>query len=230
MKLDPIKFRLGNMIKKGQTTATGQLIEENVDYKKLVDKLLTASDYKTKMEQYQKENLNSPIKKGFGIATFMHGAGFTGSGEAYLASVVGVRGTEEGKVEILASSVEMGQGKNTIFSSIAAEALGVRPEMIVIATPDTKFVPDSGPTVASRTSMVVGKLVESACLSLVKKLKMKKCWRKIFRNNNLKVPKNYTSTREAPKFSLNTNSHQIFIGTMKNIKVVLMPPMPGPFT
>ena len=135
-----------------------------------------------------------PHKKGFGIATY--GAGFTGSGEAYLASVVGVRGTEEGKVEILASSVEMGQGKNTIFSSIAAEALGVRQEMIVIATPDTKFVPDSGPTVASRTSMVVGKLVESACLSLVKKLQDEKMLEKNFSEQQLESAiKNYTSTR-----------------------------------
>ena len=46
------------------------------------------------------------------------------------------------------------------------EALGVDEALIEVAQPDTKDVPNSGPTVASRTCMVVGKLVESAVLGL----------------------------------------------------------------
>src|SRR5438445_2944101 len=96
----------------------------------------------------------------------MHGAGFTGSGEVYLESVVGAEATTEGQVRILAASTEIGQGTNTIFSQIAANALGVGSDVIEVAQPDTKDVPNSGPTVASRTCMVVGKLVESAVLGL----------------------------------------------------------------
>src|ERR1700754_3163002 len=96
----------------------------------------------------------------------MHGAGFTGSGEVYLQSVVGAEATSEGRVEIFAASTEIGQGTNTIFSQIASEALGLDFDSIVIEQPDTGKVPNSGPTVASRTSMVVGKLVESAVLGL----------------------------------------------------------------
>jgi CO/xanthine dehydrogenase Mo-binding subunit len=109
---------------------------------------------------------NSRIKKGIGFASFMHGAGFTGSGEVYLASVVGAEATAEGRVRILAASTEIGQGTNTIFSQIAAEALGVDGDLIDVSQPDTANVPNSGPTVASRTCMVVGKLVESAVLGL----------------------------------------------------------------
>ena len=65
------------------------------------------------------------VKKGIGFATFMHGAGFTGSGEEHLASVVAVEGTAEGRVRVLASCTEIGQGTNTIFSQIAADALGI---------------------------------------------------------------------------------------------------------
>ncbi|MEP6742031.1 MAG: molybdopterin cofactor-binding domain-containing protein, partial [bacterium] len=100
------------------------------------------------------------------FASFMHGAGFTGSGEVYLASVVGAEATSEGRVRILAASTEIGQGTNTIFSQIAAEALGVDGDLIDVSQPDTASVPNSGPTVASRTCMVVGKLVESAVLAL----------------------------------------------------------------
>jgi CO/xanthine dehydrogenase Mo-binding subunit len=106
------------------------------------------------------------VKRGIGFASFMHGAGFTGSGEVYLQSVVSAEATPEGKVRVLAASTEIGQGTNTIFSQIAAEALGLDFDSIEIVQPDTGLVPNSGPTVASRTSMVVGKLVESAVVGL----------------------------------------------------------------
>jgi CO/xanthine dehydrogenase Mo-binding subunit len=106
------------------------------------------------------------MKKGIGFASFFHGAGFTGSGEKYLASVVGVEATAEGRLRILAASTEIGQGTNTILCQIAAETLGLPYEQVEMAPPDTSAVPNSGPTVASRTCMIVGKLVESAAIGL----------------------------------------------------------------
>ena len=96
----------------------------------------------------------------------MHGAGFTGSGEQHLASVVSVEAAADGHIRVLAASTEIGQGTNTIFAQIACDALGIDCEDVEVAQPDTAAVPDSGPTVASRTCMVVGKLVESAALGL----------------------------------------------------------------
>ena len=104
------------------------------------------------------------MKKGIGFASFMHGAGFTGSGEDHLASVVDVEATAEGRVRVLAASTEIGQGTNTIFSQIVADTLGIDYDDVEVAQPDTAAVPNSGPTVASRTCMVVGKLVETAAL------------------------------------------------------------------
>src|SRR5207245_4681324 len=124
------------------------------------------SDYYAKRRRFAEENLRRRVKKGIGFSTFMHGAGFTGSGEVYLASVVGAEATPEGHVRVLAASTEIGQGTNTIFAQIAAEALGLDYDLIEIIQPDTANVPNSGPTVASRTCMIVGKLVESAVLGL----------------------------------------------------------------
>src|SRR5258705_12269165 len=138
----------------------------------LLDRALQLSNYHGKREQFARENVGSVseaasrVKRGIGFASFMHGAGFTGSGEVYLQSVVGAEATAEGKIQILAASTEIGQGTNTIFSQIAAEALGLDYDMIEVVQPDTGRVPNSGPAVASRTSMVVGKLVESAVLGL----------------------------------------------------------------
>src|SRR5205823_5554562 len=88
----------------------------------------------------------------------------------HLASVVDVEAAIDGRVRVLAASAEIGQGTNTIFTQIAADALGVNYDDIEIAQPDTARVPDSGPTVASRTCMIVGRLVENASLGLRQRL------------------------------------------------------------
>ncbi|HEX6465071.1 MAG TPA: xanthine dehydrogenase family protein molybdopterin-binding subunit [Vicinamibacterales bacterium] len=164
--LTPEEFRRRNFIRPGDTLAVGQVIREPVNMAALLDRALSLSNYHAKRERFTRENPASVVKKGVGFATFMHGAGFTGSGEVHLASSVAVEATREGAVRVLAASTEIGQGTNTIFSQIAAEALGVDVADIEVVQPDTAIVPDSGPTVASRTCMVVGRLVELASLAL----------------------------------------------------------------
>src|SRR2546429_1208086 len=170
--LTPEEFRRRNFIKHGETTATSQTISEKVDMEGLLNRAFELSDYYAKRKRFAEENggragrMPAHPRKGIGFASFMHGAGFTGSGEVYLQSVVGAEATPEGRVRILAASTEIGQGTNTIFAQIAAEALGVDFDLVEVTQPDTAQVPNSGPTVASRTCMIVGKLVESAVLGL----------------------------------------------------------------
>ena len=101
-----------------------QVIREKVDLGRLMDRAFELSQYHAKRKRFQSENSSNHIKRGIGFASFLHGAGFTGSGEEYLASEVAAECTPEGKVRIRAASTEMGQGTNTIFSQIAADALG----------------------------------------------------------------------------------------------------------
>jgi CO/xanthine dehydrogenase Mo-binding subunit len=85
--LSPEEFRRRNFIHEGETTATSQVIREHVDMNGLLDRALQLSDYHAKRERFARENGNGK-RHGIGFATFMHGAGFTGSGEVYLQSVV----------------------------------------------------------------------------------------------------------------------------------------------
>ena len=168
--LSPEELRRQNFIREGETLSVGQVIREKVDMDKLMDRALELSGYHEKRKRFQQENSRGAIKKGIGFAAFLHGAGFTGSGEEYLASEAAVEATRDGKVRVLAGSTEMGQGTNTVFAQIAAEALGLECEQVEILQPDTSLVPNSGPTVASRTTMIVGKLVETAALAIKKSL------------------------------------------------------------
>lgn len=164
--LDPVEIRRRNFLKPGQTTTTGQIIREEIDLGGLLDRGLELAGYAGKKQRFALANSRSARKKGMGISAVLHGAGFTGSGETYLASVVGVEGCVDGSVRVLASSTEFGQGTKTVLCQIAAEALGLRYEDVDIAHADTHEVPNSGPTVASRTVMVVGKLVHSAAIGI----------------------------------------------------------------
>jgi len=161
-----VEIRRINFLKQGETTITEQTIHEPIDLPSMLDRALEHSSYQLKRQRFSRENLSGATKKGIGIASFLHGAGFTGSGERYLSSVVGLEGTSEGRVRVLVSSTEFGQGTNTVLCQIASEALRLPYEDIEIAQPDTSGVPNSGPTVASRTAMVVGKLVASAARGL----------------------------------------------------------------
>ncbi|HEY6460939.1 MAG TPA: xanthine dehydrogenase family protein molybdopterin-binding subunit [Polyangiaceae bacterium] len=187
----PEELRRRNFVKKGQTLATGQVVRDDVDMSAMLDRALTVSEWKAKSARFAEENARgggATVRRGMGLATFLHGTGFTGSGEKHLASIVGAEGLADGKVRVLAASTEIGQGTSTIFAQIAADALGVGYDDVEVATPDTRDVPNSGPTVASRTCTIVGKLVEQAAASIKAQL---------LADGSLKEPYDARAFREA---------------------------------
>jgi CO/xanthine dehydrogenase Mo-binding subunit len=169
--IDPLELRRRNFLHTGDTTATEQVMREPVIMDQLLDRILQESDYHARRARFARENPASSIKRGIGMACFYHGSGFTGSGERILNSLAGVDVTPEGKVRVLVSNTEFGQGTNTVLTQIAAEAIGIDYDDIVMAAADTGLVPNSGPTVASRTVMVVGRLIERAGVQLINTLR-----------------------------------------------------------
>jgi CO/xanthine dehydrogenase Mo-binding subunit len=106
---------------------------------------------------------------GIGLSLFFHGSGFTGSGEVKLASKASLELTERG-ARIRVGSTEIGQGTRTMHAQIVADALGVPYDCVEVSDADTGTVPDSGPTVASRTCMVVGGLLQRCALEMRQRL------------------------------------------------------------
>jgi CO/xanthine dehydrogenase Mo-binding subunit len=170
--MSPEGLRRHNFVRDGLRLASSQVVKDHVDLGALLDRALSLSDFTRKRRAFAEENRvavqkRSALRRGIGLATFLHGCGFTGSGERRLCSVVEVDADRDGRVRVRASSTEIGQGTNTIFTQIAAETLRLPGEFIEVVRPDTAEVPDSGPTVASRTCMVVGRLVADACQALL---------------------------------------------------------------
>jgi len=163
LALDAVELRRTNLLREGQTTATGQVISDGTDRVAVMERALELSGYRVKQRDHATFNATqATLRRGIGLATFYHGAGFTGGGEVALKSRLRVAGLPDGRVEVLSASIEMGQGTLTVFTELAAARLGLAPEDVTIAEADTARVPNSGPTVASRTTMIVGGLVERA--------------------------------------------------------------------
>ena len=151
--MDPVKLRRLNALRPGDTTATGQTLREDTSALMVLDEAVRRTDFDRKRAAYGGTN------RAIGLSLFFHGAGFTGSGERHLNSRARLDLIPNG-VRIAVGSTEIGQGTRTMHAQIVSDALGVPYENIEVAQPDTSAVADSGPTVASRTCMVVGKILE----------------------------------------------------------------------
>jgi CO/xanthine dehydrogenase Mo-binding subunit len=176
--VSPVELRERWMYREGGVTPTGQVLRESVGLGEVLRRAVEASEYERARERTAEARraraTESPRRgsaatrwaPGVGLALAWHGAGFTGRGEVHLASVAGVELGDDGVVRVLAASTEIGQGTNTIFPMLAAEALAIEEAEVLMAPVDTSVVPDSGPTVASRTAMVVGGLIVTAARRL----------------------------------------------------------------
>jgi CO/xanthine dehydrogenase Mo-binding subunit len=159
----PLELRRRWVYREGDLTPTGQVLLESVGGIEVLEAAAEAAafdrvQHRTR-EAREKRTYGARLASGIGLALAWHGAGFTGSGEVKLASVASVELTDDHRIRILTASTEMGQGTKTIFPQLVAERLGVEYGEVEIAPQDTSIVPDSGPTVASRTAMVVGGLL-----------------------------------------------------------------------
>ncbi|HZS46760.1 MAG TPA: xanthine dehydrogenase family protein molybdopterin-binding subunit [Blastocatellia bacterium] len=163
LRIDPIDLRRNNLLRLGDITATGQRLDYSVSAEQVLDQALEHSRFYEKRDLYErqrKEDPDSPTIKGIGVSLFMHGAGFTGSGEDKMKGQAGATLTKDGRVKLLTASTEIGQGTRTIFVQIVASEIGIPIDLIEMEEPDTSKVPDSGPTVASRTCMIIGGVMQ----------------------------------------------------------------------
>ncbi len=161
--MDPAKLRAINALRPGDTTATGQKLGSDCSAAMVLKEAVRRSGWARKRAAWRGTN------QGIGLALFFHGSGFTGAGEVRLASKCSLETTAQG-VRILVASTEIGQGTRTMHAQIVADTLDIPYEQVDVAVPDTAGVPDSGPTVASRTCMVVGRILERCASELKERL------------------------------------------------------------
>ena len=163
LQIDPVRLRDRNALRAGDTTATGQRLGRDASARLVLREAVRRADFRRKRAAYRGTG------RAIGLSLFFHGAGFTGGGEVKLASQASLELTETG-VRILVASTEIGQGTRTMHAQIVADTLGLPYDRVEAAPVDTALVPDSGPTVASRTCMIVGKILQRCAEEMKRRL------------------------------------------------------------
>ena len=156
--MDPMDFRLKNSLHVGDQTAHGQILTESVG---LPDCLKTArriSDWDRKRAEYDRQHRegagDAMMRRGIGMAALYHGTSMGAEGADYASSTISIQ--QDYTVDLTSGLTDYGQGSRTVFTLIAAEELGVSPDRILMQRPDTDTAVESGPTVASRSTMLGG--------------------------------------------------------------------------
>lgn len=161
-----LSFKFKHIAKQGDMTSTQGIYHFPVPIPDMIDELCLESGYKDKREKYATKQTGR-FRRGIGMSLFFHGGAFTGTGERdYIKAVVRLRKYKDGSVEVLADNGDIGQGLRTTFPKIVANELNIPFDKVFFNHPDTARVPDSGPTVSSRSIMVVGELLRRAAVKL----------------------------------------------------------------
>lgn len=158
LNLDPAIIRKRNILHVGDKTMTGHILKDSVGLSETMQKALAASNWNKKTPRKPSPH----VKYGKGMACFHYGVGLGAGGKQLARAGADINVFMDGSVSVAVGNTEMGQGSETVLAQIAAEALNAPFDMVRVLPVDTTRVPDSGPTVASRTTVMSGKAVMQA--------------------------------------------------------------------
>ena len=156
---DPLEIRLQNGFENGAVTATGQRLTHTVSLKEVLRKSTAAADFSAKWQRYRAAPA-APRKRGIGLACSYRGVSLGAEGVDAAGAIVSVQ--TDGSVIVSAGITDMGQGAQTQMAQIAAAVLGVSMRRVQFLNINTSRVPDSGPTVASRGTIMGGSAAKLA--------------------------------------------------------------------
>lgn len=155
---DPIDLRLQNCLRPGDTTAHGQPLGEDVSLAECLEQVRKISDWKRKHALYSRKAaeplLLGEFRRGLGVAAVFHGMSLGAEGVDFAVGTLEVN--PDFTLTLTSGLTDYGTGSRTTFTLIAAEVLGLDPKRIFMSRPDTDQSHDSGPTVASRSTVLGG--------------------------------------------------------------------------
>lgn len=169
--MDPVDFRLKNMLEPGDKTVTGQKINSSCGLKELVQTVRKRSGWDKKTQNSKLKTQNSAdIVRGIGFSAAYYGVGLGAKGRYLDRAGALVNIYKDSSVGVNVGNAEMGQGALTVLAQIAAETLNAPYESVRVEEVDTSKIPDSGPTVASRTTLMSGNAIIDAAGPLREKI------------------------------------------------------------
>jgi CO/xanthine dehydrogenase Mo-binding subunit len=164
LHIDPLELRLRNALAEGDETITGQRLSSSVGLREVLETVAESSDWERKREVFAQDS--GTLRRGIGIAACYYGVGLGAMGKHLNPAAASVVVSTDGSVTVAVGTTEIGQGMITVLAQITAEALGCPMELVRVVEADTSRVPDSGPTVASRTTIMSGNAIRDAAAKI----------------------------------------------------------------
>jgi len=170
--IDRAEIRRRNLLRSGDETSTGQVLRESVGLSDTLEAAIETSRWTDRLSEIEEANARaSPRRRGLGLACVSYGVGLGGKAPFLDKAGATMKIEADGSVAVAVGTVEMGQGLTTSLLQIASEALQVPMERVHMAAVDTSRVPDSGPTVASRGTIMSGLAILDAAAKLRERIK-----------------------------------------------------------
>jgi CO/xanthine dehydrogenase Mo-binding subunit len=155
--MDPLELRRRNAYRPGDRMISGQKLEGSVPCIETLEQAASLCEWPRRRADYDRHNaLDPPRRKGLGAATILYGVNLHAGGLRLNRGGAHINIHADASVSISIGLTEMGQGLFTAACQMAAEALGVPFRRVYCNPVDTALVPDSGPTVASRGTVMSG--------------------------------------------------------------------------
>ena len=158
--LDPVEFRLKNLLRPGDRTVTGQKLNSSCGLDELVKAVRRRSGWDRRMAEGPRREGDKAV--GIGFSATYYGVGLGAKGRYLDRAGALVNVYKDSSVTVNVGNAEMGQGALTVLAQIAAETLNAPYESVRVEEADSSKVPDSGPTVASRTTLMSGNAIIEA--------------------------------------------------------------------
>jgi len=163
---DPLEYREFNVLRDGDTFATGETVHDMHYRGLLLDDAKKAIGWQDGKEAWwQKSSELGTKRRGKAITCVIKGSVTPSTSSA------SCKLNEDGSLNVLTSSVEMGQGAKTALAQLAAEAAELPFESISVSEPDTDSTPYDQQTSSSRTTYSMGTAVAMAVNDATQQLK-----------------------------------------------------------
>ena len=159
MGWDPYEFRLRNLMPLGYVDPTNGITCHSTGLRECMEKGAAHIGWKALREKYRDQT--GPVRRGVGMAIFSYKTGvYPISLETASARIIL---NQDGSVQLHLGATEIGQGGDTVFCQMAAQAIGIPTEDVhIISTQDTDTAPFDTGAYASRQTYVTGKAIKKA--------------------------------------------------------------------
>jgi CO/xanthine dehydrogenase Mo-binding subunit len=163
LSVDPLEFRLNNLLEQAEKSFLGYPVAESLGYREVLEMIKPSYlEFQKDAQAFNARAPHSVYRMGVGLAGMWYRFGKSGS----LRIETHAELSQDGNFVIYCSAPDYGQGIGTVMVQLAAETLGVPRGRIRLVNADTALTPDSGIQGASRATYFIGSSIVNAAENL----------------------------------------------------------------